>query len=147
MFQSLVESIAAQRHLNWGLRCILESASHSEEIRRKIKVETETIQLQFRAYREELLNLLSDDNCIHLAGTLPRIRVLLDDPLFEGDLLGKDGSRAAKLVQLLEEIDDLVECIQFAASYDVHRNCPEVEYLLSGMKLEVNAEGYVSPYT
>ena len=147
MFHSLVEGLSVQRHLNRGLRCILESAAHSEEIRRKIRIELETIQQQFNSYKEDLLSLLSDDNCIHLAGTLPRIRVLLDDPIFSAeDLLGKDGKQAFRLVEILKEIDELVECIQYAVSYDIHRNCPEVEYLFSGMKLEVSAEEYKTPY-
>jgi hypothetical protein len=146
MFHSLVEALSAQRHLNHGLRIILEGVAHSEDVRRKIKAEIDSVKRQFNNYRMDLMGLLSDDNCIHLAGTLPRIRVLLDDPIFQGDFVAEDGNIALRLVDILQEIDDLAECIQYAVSYDIHRNCPEVEYLLSSMKLEIESEGYKPSY-
>ena len=123
MFSSIAERLHNLECSASAMEAMLSERTASEEF--KLKSSMKVLKQQFADYKDQVIEVLSSEQCIYLTGIKEACMVLLDR--CEKEIKDDNAGKSLAHVKSLEELSTYLRAVGHSAAQAVHSNCPQID--------------------
>ena len=123
MFSSIAERLHNLECSAAAMEAMLSERTASEEF--KLKSSMKVLKQQFADYKEQVIEVLSSEQCIYLTGIKEACMALLDR--CEKEIKDDNAGKSLAHVKSLEELSTYLRAVGHSAAHAVHANCPHID--------------------